>query len=727
MREQTLNGTWQYRVGKGAWAEKEVPFSTKPVGHSECRCMFTPAAASPRTFLRFDGINYYATVILNGVKLGEMLPYCTYLYDITEHLLAQDNDLVVELEDITPTFGPSEGWENYGGIPRDVTLLFGEAQYLTDVFFSAKLTDNYTAAEMTVQTTAQFTPGDRVRVTLLDGEREVLCFDYEQRIGASETRTVQNVRLWSPEEPCLYTLHTELIHEGHVVDTDTRAVGFREFAVGKRRFFLNGKPIFLYGVCRHEMFGDRGHITDPARIEADMRQIKEMGCNYVRLVHYPHSRVTLDIADRLGLMVSEEPGLWWSDTANQENHDGSLEVLRRTILRDRSHASIVFWLCFNECKFTEQFLIDSAKTCRAWDSTRPVSGANCMSLEDTVKYYELCGFDFYTMHPYDSTTKRIRDSVEALRDKPLIFTEWGGYYVYDNPGLLRQFIRQMIAYWQEPDIRADGTAGNVLAGACYWCYADMHEFNRRRPAVQDGILTEGLVDIWRRPSTIFEVFRDTWRELSDRIDPADCFASTITGEKPTGTPLTLPVQSDEVWEAAMVTARAPIPRYQLNKRERRLTFGPTLHDPLGEGLSQRPGILADGMEWTLDADGVTAGRLTVLGAVSVSDAYPITPMARYGETAATVTVEYANGTAETIPLQNGVHFTTVFTTFGPSRIDPIAEQATPWATFSYDKNFENYLINRLDLTLSAAGAVKQVRITSENNGYQLLFWGIFAE
>ena len=94
-------------------------------------------------------------------------------------------------------------------------------------------------------------------------------------------------------------------------------------------------------------------------METDMRMIKEMGCNFVRLVHYPHNKRILDIADRLGLMVSEEPGLWWSDTSLSEVAGGSTEVLRRTILRDRNHPCIVFWLCFNECEFTEEFLTSS--------------------------------------------------------------------------------------------------------------------------------------------------------------------------------------------------------------------------------------------------------------------------------------------------------------------------------------------------------------------------------
>ena len=100
------------------------------------------------------------------------------------------------------------------------------------------------------------------------------------------------------------------------------------------------------------MIGDSGHVVSYEQIEEDMKMINSTGSNFVRLVHYPHCKATLDIADKLGLMVSEEPGLWWSDTANEEVANGILEVLKRTIFRDRNHPSIVFWLSFNECQFT---------------------------------------------------------------------------------------------------------------------------------------------------------------------------------------------------------------------------------------------------------------------------------------------------------------------------------------------------------------------------------------
>ena len=220
----------------------------------------------------------------------------------------------------------------------------------------------------------------------------------------------------------------------------------------------------------------------------------------------------LDIADEIGLMVSEEPGLWWSDTSDPEVCNGSLEVLRRTILRDRNHPSIMFWLSFNECKFTKEYLIESAKVCRANDHTRLVSGANCMTNEETLEYYNLCEFDFYTMHPYSQTIDRAKESARILNDKPLLFTEWGGHFVYDNPKLLAEFIAEMYKLY------LNNSSDGALAGACFWEWSELNDYNRGMPACIDGMLYEGLVDANRNPNLIYQTFSNSIKNLGQNSE-----------------------------------------------------------------------------------------------------------------------------------------------------------------------------------------------------------------
>ena len=122
MKTVSLNGIWKYRVGFGDFSDISVPFSRLPVGRSECVKKFDMLELSDKIFLKFDGITYYAKVTLNGVALGEMLPYSEYEFDVTEIVKQKENTLTVVLEDINRAFGPSNGWENFGGIIRDVYL-----------------------------------------------------------------------------------------------------------------------------------------------------------------------------------------------------------------------------------------------------------------------------------------------------------------------------------------------------------------------------------------------------------------------------------------------------------------------------------------------------------------------------------------------------------------------------------------------------------------------------
>lgn len=703
VRIQSLNGMWLYRIGKGKQREISVPFSTLAVGHSECECTFTLTETAPCTYLKFDGITYAAKVFLNDIFIGDMLPYSEYLFDVTD-FVCDVNALRVELEDIAPAFGPSEGWENFGGIIRDVSVLYAAENRITDVFFHATLQDDYRNAVFTVETTAQI-PQGVFHITLFDGDKAVCS--YEQAADATaQAKLLCDVRLWDVDTPHLYTLCVALEENGETVDTYSCKVGFREFICDNHRFYLNGKPLFLKGVCKHEMFADSGHCPTEEQMRRDMLMIKDTGCNFVRLVHYPHHKKVMEIADEIGLMVSEEPGLWWSDTANAQVSAGSLEVLRRTILRDRNHPSVVFWLSFNECRFTEEYLVASAKVCRENDPTRLVSGANCMNNEDTLKYYTLCNFDFYTMHPYAPTTERAKESAAVLNDKPLLFTEWGGYYVYDNPKLLGEFLHQFYALYEN----------NALAGALFWEWSELNDFNRTDGACVDGVLREGLVDADRHPTLIFESFCRALKGMGTKEEPPFWFAPlTYTA----GNNLLTADGEKCCLQKALDATRELEENGKKLMRRRVLKEGPVLKNV--DGLLDVPLVLHDNTEYTISCS-VCTDVLTVYGMVSAHKGYPLD--GNYGEAVAELTVIYTDGSSQTTVLKNGIDVTTVFELRGSSRINPVAENSARVATFGYDKNFEQYLINERKIPLDIYRTVKAVTLCSCNNGYALLIYGM---
>lgn len=707
MKTQSLNGNWKYRIGKGAEKKIKVPFSTLAVGHSECRRNFKLCKSAKKIFLKFYGITYQAKVYLNGEFLGEMLPYCEYKFEITKIAKAKDNQLLVELEDTSPTFGPTAGWENFGGIIRDVEIEYVGEDYIEDVFFHSNLTNDYHDANFITHTKSNSGKGKFEIELFYDNN---LVAKYTQTENETLTKEITNVKLWSPQNPALYTLKVSLLADGEVIDTYSTKVGFREFKCDNHHFLLNGKPIFIKGVCKHEMFGDSGHCPTYKQMLFDMQMIKNAGCNFVRLVHYPHNKKIIEIADKLGLMVSEEPGLWWSDTSNPEVSGGSLEVLRRTILRDRNHPSIVFWLSFNECRFTEKYLVDSANVCREYDPTRLVSGANCMSDEDTLKYFNICKFDFYTMHPYSQTVDRAKEAARVLNDKPLLFTEWGGHFVYDNPKLLKEFLKEMYALYLKP------SEEGALAGASFWEWSELNDYNRGGAACIDGNLCEGLVDKYRNPRLIFNAFCEAIKEM-DEVKVYDfwCeFNGRVNGEN---------IIDRNAEDMPLNNIVSKINDEELNSpmllRKRKLEFGPVLKDV--KGFLNMPYVLEDEGKLTFNCN-FKAKNISLLGLVSIVKGYPLE--GEYGEDIAELQICYNDGEVTKFPIKNSVDVTTVFETKLSSKINPVAEKSKRILTFGYNKNFERYVINKQDFKTNPKKTINSITLVSQNNGYSLLVYGI---
>ena len=702
---QTVNGVWKYRIGKGKWTEKEVPFSDLCVGKSECEKTFDLENRSSVVLLKFDGITYNAEVYLNNVHLGKMLPYSEYTFDITSIAKAKSNLLRVELEDVDCPFGPSEGWENYGGICRDVSVIYKNECYIKDVYFHSCFENDYRDATYTVEVG---TSSDcEYRVTLSDGGRVVDTY-----VANSTTeRKIKNVLPWSVVDPHLYWLRVELLDKaGNVTDTQEKRVGISEFKCSGNRFQLNGNDIFLKGVCRHEMYGENsGHTVAYEQIYNDMKMIKDTGCNFVRLVHYPHNKKTLDIADELGLLCCGEPGLWQADVKNPSVTSDCLSVLEKMVIRDRSHPSIAFWLAFNECDFDEKFLKSAVEICRKNDAFRLVSGANNMSNEETLKYYNLCNLDFYTMHPYSETFDMAKTAAEVLCDKPLMFTEWGGYYVYDNPHLLSDFLAKMYELYEN----------HRLAGTCLWYWAEINDYNRGGAACVDGTLKEALVDFARRPNLIYSAFCKAIKSMGKPKKALDVYEfeeiSTVSG-----IPLACKEKPD--YELLLELMKQPLRSRLAKTRKKQIEYGAVLQKEEIKGISPVPFVTSD---VPIVFDGISGcNSISILGLTAINYGYPI--LGAYGEDALEIDITCLDGSVESYIAKNGVDVSIAYTSLGSSRINPVCERAVPYARFSYDKNFEEYIINKLEIETQGKD-IASVSVKSLNPNYKVLIYGIYGE
>ncbi|MBQ8408904.1 MAG: hypothetical protein IJY39_08580 [Clostridia bacterium] len=748
--KQLLNGWWDYRIADGKFTKKLIPYSDPPVGFAECKLDFDALkfdanedTAGKRAFLVFDGITYSAEVTLNGTLLGKMLPYCEYRYEITDLLKSENNRLSVIIRDTEIVFGAGEGWENYSGITRDVYIEYFSESFIENVFFHSEVSAKLTAAECVAEVKVNNPSDDlTLQLTLCDKGRKIAHFATLPVTGEMTkfAFTLSNPILWSPDCPTLYTLEVELIRGGEIadnhyhlkggndIDSYCHKVGFKRLETRGKRFYLNGSPFFLLGVCRHEIWGEKGHMLTDDEIRQDLTMIKNLGCNYCRLVHYPHRKKTLEIADEIGLFVSEEPGLWWSDMKDQQIVDASLEVLRRTVIRDRNHVSVAFWLAFNECIFTPEFIKESGRVCREYDPYRMVSGANCMSIEMTKQYFKECGFDFYTMHPYHTDPWRMTQSAKELTDMPLVFTEWGGHPVFNSPFHMKQFITEVVRLWQNDEDK------EVVTGASFWCFSEMYEINRAAPACYDGLQCEGLVDRFRKPTLGYQVFRDEFAKLHvKQTVPYFLTVEKFLADKGNYTTIDLSaaVETDEQksdFDAMMKTAAEPIPRFYFECRNvRHMAKGPVLPEDiraLGELpvlLTKKPVIIKENSNFDVEINAST-DKIHLIGMTSMPKGYPID--GGFGEEMGEIVVSYADGSSDTVKLRNGYEITTACAWYGPSRINPVASEAPRAIKFINDMDREHFVANLYSLAVDNSKKIQKITLHVFGEGYNLLIYGV---
>ena len=732
--KNSLDGLWSFSIPGGPAELRRVPGSYPCVGDSVWSRRFSCArpAGGRRVRLCFEGIAYEGTVLFNGHRLGTMLPYSFYAFEVTNLLKDGENEITVELMDLNAPFGPSEGWRSFSGIVRSVFLEELPRVFLEDVFFHAQLSDDLLRGDCTVEFSLD---GAADGLTVCAGlYREGKLFAQSEAVDArmgSLHFSAENPALWSPESPNLYTLQVDLLQNGGVVDRYACAVGFKKLEIREGHFFLNNVQVFFTGVCRHDIWTEEsGYTLTDGMIEKDLKMIKSMGANFVRLVHYPHDRRVVEAADRIGLLVSEEPGLWWSDLSNREITSRALKVLEKVIYRDRNHVSLAFWLAFNECPFDEQFLLDAVALARRCDPTRLISGANCNDVGETKAVFDKCGVDFYTLHPYGThpthcNGETLENACRVLSGKAVFFTEWGGYYVVGNPALFRDFCVEMLRLYRNK------APEPTLAGMTYWQWQDIPEYQRGEPACYDGILTEGLVTIDRVPKDTFYAFSDFIRRLHTPPVEPEGELELYGGGSPDAhyRPLALPAGKPETWQRALAAAR-PMPGYYW-KKERRMDKGPALPRrvtrlgalcvdlPAGRPLvvSKEAGTVEIPVNASVKA-------LWFVGQATLGKGAPLS--GSRGEILGSYTLCYADGTCGEHPLRNGVELATACALIGPTRFEPRASALTPAFTLSYDKNWEIYQANLLRLGVQEK-PLASVRVDICDPDCHLLLYGVTAE
>jgi beta-glucuronidase len=753
-----LHGMWERYVNGELFDTIPVPSSQRPLGYYRLKrkCLLPKIAGGQRAYLHFDAINYFGRAFVNGTELGAMGPYVPYEFEVTRAVREGNNAVEVSIADLhgepggsgkdEVELGVSPGWEASSGIIRDVYMEYRPEVFVDNVRFSYELSGNYSKAACRVAlffNAASQTSG-RVEVALLQGGAVVARAQKDLSLvaGPSEaamTFDVDAPLLWSPARPNLYTLQVQLRTSGQ--DVYMGRTGFRDVRAAGRHFELNGSRLVLHGVCRHDMWKDQGFTLTYDQMRQDMQMIKMMGANFVRLVHYPHHRHIVELADELGLLVTEEPGHWNVDFRKMPRGriDASLTVLERTIRRDWNSPSIFAWLLGNECTVTVDYLREAKELCSRLDPIRRlISFANIYN--EPKKTYDAAGLDFYSRHQYGFDEKKFAKAAEEFGpDKPLVHTEWG----WEDPSA------GQITYERDFDRLMDQIEAGNLAGHSFWSWQDVRQYTRVDWPTHNGVLLSGVVEESRTPRErlymeLTRLFLMRRREATPagqrpervalRVPPWAPSArfESVDLQKLAGSESASKAWADlesrmsKYWEASWITAD------QWKRTGGRLQFwrsaevdvgGATFRSPFVDGHARPLVLTPDSPEITVPV-GLSCARLHILGHVALPTGYPLAGKA--GDTAAVYTVQYASGATQEIPLRHGIEIARANLIHEATRIDPIATAAPRALIFNKDVVREQYQVLLFSLPLRG-GAVRSLQIRLNREEQPLLVFAINAE
>lgn len=482
--------------------------------------------ADKKYFLYFGAVNYEAHVYLNGKKLGmHKGGFTPFQFDVTGKLLKGENVVVVKADnkrfrDEIPTVNTD--WWNYGGITRDVLLAELPSTYIAD--YKIQLAKgNLNSIEGFVQLSGT-QKSQTITITIAEaGIKQTVTTDTSGR--AIIHIPVKKMSYWSPENPKLYAVELSA-----ATDKVTDRIGFRTIETKGQDILLNGKSVFLRGICLHD---ENPLIPGRLRGEADMRMMlqwaKELNCNYVRLAHYPHSEEMMRLADEMGLMVwAEVPVYWTISWTNPDTYNNAQQQLSDLIIRDKNRSSVIIWSVGNETPISEprnSFMGQLVSVARSLDETRLVAaalevhrnGSNIVIEDPLGDQLDLVSFNEYAGWYWSNTKDMLNFQFDIKFNKPVVITEFGadalgGFHADEETRWSEEY--QELLYKNQFKML---TAISGLRGLTPWILADFRSPRRQHPYYQDFWNRKGLISETGKKKKAFYVLRDFYNDVQHKF------------------------------------------------------------------------------------------------------------------------------------------------------------------------------------------------------------------
>jgi len=479
-----------------------------------------------RIFVYFDAVNYQADVYLNGKKLGKHIGgFTPFNYEITNLVKDNDNFLIVKVDnkrrkEAVPTLNTD--WWNYGGITRDVRIVETPQNFIQDYFIQLDKNNNQIVKgfvrlngnEISNKELSISIPELDINKTFSTDKNGLINFSFE----------TSKIVYWSTKNPKLYDVSLKT-NEDKVTDL----IGFRTIKTEGTSILLNDKKIFLKGISIHEenpIKGGRAYSIDDARLL--LNWAKELGCNYVRLAHYPHNENMVRLADKMGILVwSEIPVYWTIDWQNKETYENAENQLKDEINRDKNRASVIIWSIANETPNSDarfKFLSNLAGTARKLDPTRIISAAlevssvngnsNIKTINDPfADVVDILSFNEYVGWYDGLPSKCEKIEWQIKQNKPVIISEFGGGAKFGfHADSLTRWSEEFQKYLYEENIKMLQRIPQ-LSGMTPWILADFRSPRRPLANIQDGWNRKGLFDNHGNKKEAFYILQKFYNQM----------------------------------------------------------------------------------------------------------------------------------------------------------------------------------------------------------------------
>ena len=459
-----------------------------------------------KLILYFGGVNYESIVYVNGILIGKHIGgFTPFNFDITKRLRNGENFIILKIDnkrkiENIPTL--IFDWWNYGGITRNVYLLETNHIYIQNYHFDLnKLNKKEKEINITIELNKNVS-NQIIEVTIPELKIKK-SFKTNNKGIISDKIIVNNLILWNTENPKLYKVILKLGND-ELIDN----IGFRTIEVLNKSILLNGAPIFLRGISLHEEKPNGGgrmnSLSDAKKI---LSWVKELGCNYIRLAHYPHNEYMIREAEKEGILVWSELPLYWTIAwENKDTYNNAKNQLTDMILRDINRANIIIWSIANETpcgKARDFFLSNLISYVRKLDNTRLITMALEVTetsndnltniLNDTMAK----NVDIISINEYIGWYRDIIN-IDKMKwiipfNKPVIISEFGAGAKYGKHGDVKQ-------RWTE-EFQNNVYINNLkmlekidgLAGISPWILKDFRSPRRVLTGIQDFYNRKGLI------------------------------------------------------------------------------------------------------------------------------------------------------------------------------------------------------------------------------------------